>query len=527
MAVRTLSDISVDGEITMEGLAGYPLTLLLNASAGVNEIASTNRGLNFVVGQNTTTSFKDGSATNMQIHGYTGHISMAPTSTAMVGVGATTPVTKLTVEGPKNVSVLTLLNTTVGSNWAIGDRVGGIDFWSLDGSGGGAGVKGSISYEDATGGTGSSQAMVFRTGGTTSGTNNVERMRLQYNGNVGINTNNPIDKLTVQDGNIRLNTTSSYPAQGLYAYWNNSSPSMGGISWHQNPGFVGSEWTHYKTVSPYTTARIRLQGDTGNNGGMFVNVNNSNVLSVTAAGKVGVMCVPEDPLHVYGTLRVEDTSTSTATYAAISMEGRGMMGSAFTYLRTDYQGNFSVASGLTGSSALRGVSVGQITSYRAGGNTMVLEAGTGGFGATGVVLELLAKNDSSTGQYNEAKIIVPSLGGYPGSTVQRGEIILQTAGNDHIKMTTEAGEFSAITTTEFKQKCLFTNANNMGIGTTQPRSKLDVNGGIKLANDADTATASKAGTLRYRTSGNNSYVDMCMQTGSSTYAWVNIIQNSW
>jgi hypothetical protein len=24
-----------------------------------------------------------------------------------------------------------------------------------------------------------------------------------------------------------------------------------------------------------------------------------------------------------------------------------------------------------------------------------------------------------------------------------------------------------------------------------------------------------------------SYVDMCMQTGASTYAWVNIVQNNW
>jgi hypothetical protein len=70
-------------------------------------------------------------------------------------------------------------------------------------------------------------------------------------------------------------------------------------------------------------------------------------------------------------------------------------------------------------------------------------------------------------------------------------------------------------------------AGKVGIGTTNPRSKLDVAGGVRIANDSASASALNVGTLRYRTSGNNSYVDMCMQTGASTYAWVNIVQNNW
>ena len=72
-----------------------------------------------------------------------------------------------------------------------------------------------------------------------------------------------------------------------------------------------------------------------------------------------------------------------------------------------------------------------------------------------------------------------------------------------------------------------TGAVRAGIGTTSPSSMLQVNGGVQLANDTDTASASKVGTFRYYTSGNNSYVDMCMQTGAATYAWVNIVQNTW
>lgn len=68
---------------------------------------------------------------------------------------------------------------------------------------------------------------------------------------------------------------------------------------------------------------------------------------------------------------------------------------------------------------------------------------------------------------------------------------------------------------------------NVGIGTTTPKSKLQVNGGVQIANDSGSASADKAGTLRYRSDSNNSYVEMCMQTGASSYAWVIIKQNSW
>ena len=74
-------------------------------------------------------------------------------------------------------------------------------------------------------------------------------------------------------------------------------------------------------------------------------------------------------------------------------------------------------------------------------------------------------------------------------------------------------------------------AGNVGIGTTSPKAKLDVAGGVKVANDTDTATADKEGTLRYRLAPDvpksQSMVDMCMKTGPSSYAWVNIVTNTW
>ncbi len=67
----------------------------------------------------------------------------------------------------------------------------------------------------------------------------------------------------------------------------------------------------------------------------------------------------------------------------------------------------------------------------------------------------------------------------------------------------------------------------VGIGTTTPHSRLQVSGGVQVANDNDAATADKAGTIRYRSDNNNSYVEMCVQTGASSYAWVILHQETW
>jgi len=51
--------------------------------------------------------------------------------------------------------------------------------------------------------------------------------------------------------------------------------------------------------------------------------------------------------------------------------------------------------------------------------------------------------------------------------------------------------------------------------------------GVKMSDDTTAASAANEGTQRYRKDANNSYVDMCMQTGATAYEWVNIVQNNW
>jgi hypothetical protein len=59
-------------------------------------------------------------------------------------------------------------------------------------------------------------------------------------------------------------------------------------------------------------------------------------------------------------------------------------------------------------------------------------------------------------------------------------------------------------------------------------NKCTLTSSIKIANDTSTASSSNVGTMRYRTDGsNNSYLEMVMQTGESTYEWVIVKQNTW
>jgi hypothetical protein len=128
------------------------------------------------------------------------------------------------------------------------------------------------------------------------------------------------------------------------------------------------------------------------------------------------------------------------------------------------------------------------------------------------VLQFGGKDDQTNG-YANGQIICTTAGGAGSGNTGGGIFRFLLSGN-----TTGSGP---------TERMRITNAGDVGIGTSGPRAKLQVNGGIQLANDTGSPSAPKAGTFRYYTSGNNSYVDMCMQTGASTWAWVNIVTNSW
>jgi len=112
-------------------------------------------------------------------------------------------------------------------------------------------------------------------------------------------------------------------------------------------------------------------------------------------------------------------------------------------------------------------------------------------------------------------------------TVNAKISFLPTSGGRQYDLGNVGADFRIFDASAATTRMYFDNTGDTGIGTITPQSKLQVAGGIQMADDTATASAAKVGTLKYRVSGNNSYVDMCMQTGATTYAWINIVQNNW
>lgn len=94
--------------------------------------------------------------------------------------------------------------------------------------------------------------------------------------------------------------------------------------------------------------------------------------------------------------------------------------------------------------------------------------------------------------------------------------------------TTAVANFDTLNGITTLNNILTVNQNGkVGIGVITPGAILDVGGGVRVADDVDTPDLNKVGTLRYRTDTNNSYCEMCMQTGVGVYAWIVIHTNTW
>jgi hypothetical protein len=82
------------------------------------------------------------------------------------------------------------------------------------------------------------------------------------------------------------------------------------------------------------------------------------------------------------------------------------------------------------------------------------------------------------------------------------------ASNDAVVIGNESGDVNVTLAGGANDRVLYLegSSGNVGIGTKTPQSKLQVAGGIQMADDTATASAAKVGTMRYRTG--TEYVDV-------------------
>jgi hypothetical protein len=298
-----------------------------------------------------------------------------------------------------------------------------------------------------------------------------EKMRITSGGNVGIGTTSPLNKTHIVGPTLATGTETSY---GLAV------------------SDVGDQ-----------TKTLILGYDLANDVGIIQAIDQQTAWKNLAFGisgnsKVGIGTVsPDSKLEISG---------PTGSYlSGIGFSATGTGARTYrTYIGTNGYFYFDdVTGGSTRLTIDTGGNVGIGTTTPAG-TLSVENTGTAGV----PVLDII---NTSTSTFNHsAEVMTPNMTtgqnnifviGRVGSTKNSGYIGYKYSG-------TAGSNANVLTFGHWGSDNLMNidGLGNVGIGTTTPKSKLQVAGGIQMAGDTDAAAATKVGTMRYRTG--TEYVDV-------------------
>ena len=474
-----------------------------------------------------------------------------------VGIGATAPAAKLHVVGKQMI--------TTGANASPQTE----DYLFIGGDGL-ASANASIYIGNRGDGTGYGWRMLYE--GVGSGVNNKLKFRSE-------NLGSPVDVITMtQDGNVGIGTAS--PASLLeiskqlsaastidYPYTISSRDDGNSINQAGGEG-VGIKFriagnaatTPGDSLVGASIAAIRESAsdtDSSTGLGFFVTQNDETLdeaLRIDHDGNVGIGTNdPDQKLHIKGgdiqtqdttgsngVLRIRATITGTPSTGGYPNVGAGdavIEGGGTTQRQpgviTLMNGDSSISSGqdlgviqfVGKDDASNGYCTSQIISTTSGS--------TGSGSSGGGILRFLT-SPGGTGAAVEERMRINNSGrvmiGTTTSTSNanltvKDSLAIQSGSSTVLSITTGYGSSFINTgtsggTVKFGAPTSYT-TNVYVQGTIEAVSS------VQMGNNTAAASAANAGSTRYRVSGNNSYMDMSMRTGSTTYAWVNIVQNNW
>jgi len=424
-------------------------------------------------------------ASDPQIYGNSGVLTFRTNSTdkmyldtnGNLGIGTSTPSSKLHISG-SGQTILRIDSDTTTNIAQVQVKANGDGVLI-------AGMYGTASAGNNFGVTAASQAYVGTTtlnsgypsslviGNVSSipiafSTNNTERMRIDGSGNVGIGTTSPVNKLQVA-GNISGSSFTSSIS--------NAVGFLGTSSWAQN----------VVSASYATTAQTANALNTGNSY-TIAGLTNNGTLSQQGTLSMGSgyqILATTGTAPIPGIAFVGDTNTGIYSPSADTI---GFSISGSEKIRIDSNGNVGI--GTTSSGGILDV-YGATSIFRydtAGAASLYLRNWTSG-GTTQMIFGVASGDDQSTTLSFASNIF--SIGNYgdPGSEIRFGTRNSSTA---DIRVTINQD-------------------GNVGIGTTNPGAKLEVQSGSILLRGDGNATF---GTY-YASAGENTFFTLHSGSGNT------------
>lgn len=271
------------------------------------------------------------------------------------------------------------------------------------------------------------------------GTNSIERMRISSGGNVGIGTDNPSEKMSVSAGNIGLDN-------GYSLAWESSA-------WTMNVDTTNG-------FRFYTDGILRNQFD--DNGNNYFGINSGNV----GIGTTG----PQYKLDVNGALRATSQALAPTVYTNTL---RSYNNNTDINISPQWTGNTTIANGNVGIGTTTPEYDLQIL-WKNGKNArfeiLLDPTSTSKFSTVNI------ENDVSW--HNLQALMWGTTMGWTLFWENRADTAQLYANNSPLLIGTTQGYNLTIWTNNLQAITIDT-SQNVGIGTDNPSTKLDVNGSIK------------------------------------------------